>query len=386
MQRSWHVHRSFTALALGGALMFGCGDDGGATEGATTSTSTTEGATTDGPTTTATTTTTGTTEPTTGAPTSGETSDSTTGSETDSRVADCLRINACEADGGTPMGLQACLAHALDVPWKWASTGSMLLSIEAMNCKLAAPDCETVRACTPPAEAHAGACMEKPGESLCVGDEWVLCDFEGGPIAAMDCAAAGQQCGTQIWAGCGLETCEYGVTESTCDPDDPGVLIECNPDGFLERVDCRTQNNFVFINGMDGEKRFTIAGETCGFDPMRNANACIGTGEPCDFFSQECDGDVLETCAGGKLSRRDCSMVEPLGQGCGYLQSGPFAGGASCGLVNTQCALDAPESCDGATISFCDWDQQGTIDCVAEGYSGCATADYAGRTVAYCTP
>ncbi|SFD76274.1 hypothetical protein SAMN02745121_01439 [Nannocystis exedens] len=369
------------ALALGGALVVGCGDDGGATDGATTTT----GSTTDSATTTASTSE-GSTEPTTGAPTGGDTTDSTTGSEIDPRVAHCLRINACEADGGAPMGLQACLAHALEVPWTWASTGTMRMAIEAMECKLAAPDCETVRACTPPAAPHADACADKPGESLCAGDEWVVCGFEGEPVAALDCAAAGQQCGAEIWAGCGLEPCEYGVTASTCDPNDPDVLIECNPDGFLERVDCRTQNNFVLINGKDGEKRFTIAGETCGFDPMRNANACVGTGEPCDFFSQECDGDVLETCAGGKLSRRDCATVEPLGQGCGYLQAGPFAGGASCGLVNTQCGLDAPESCEGATISFCDWDQPGTIDCVAAGYSGCATTDYAGRTVAYCTP
>ncbi|WAS92609.1 hypothetical protein [Nannocystis punicea] len=370
------------ALALGGALMVGCSDDGNATEGATTGGSTTGGSTANEPTTGGSTTG-GSTEPTT---TGGDTTEATTGSEIDPRVADCLRINACEADGGTPMGLQACLAHPLDVPWTWASTGTMLMSIKAMECKLAAPDCETVRACTPSLAPHADACKEKPGEGLCAGDQWVACDFEGQPIAAMDCAAAGLKCGADIWAGCGLETCEYGVTESKCDPNEPDVLIECNPDGFLARVDCRTQNNFVFINGKDGEKRFTIAGETCGFDPMRNANACVGTGEPCDFFSQQCNGDVLETCAGGKLGHRDCSAVEPLGQGCGYLQAGPFAGGASCGLVNTQCGLDAPESCEGATISFCDWDQPGTIDCVAAGYSGCATTDYAGRTVAYCTP
>ncbi|MBZ5712973.1 hypothetical protein [Nannocystis pusilla] len=383
MRIDWHGHRRFGGLALVGALLSACPGGEGSTESATTGSSTTEAATTEAPTTgTPTTTTEGTTAPTS----TGEASSTSGGEEIDPRVADCLRINACEADGGSPFGLQTCLAHALDVPWTWAATGTMRMAIEAMECKLAAPDCEGVRACTPALEPFAEICQDNVGWSVCEGDQWVFCDELGAPLRAMDCGAAGQACGFEAWAGCGLEPCEYGVTEATCDPDDPEVLIECQPDGFLSRVDCRTQNNFVIVGGKDGDKVFTIAGETCGFDPMRNANACVGTGEPCDFFSQQCDGDVLETCAGGKLGRRDCSTVEPAGQGCGYIQAGPFAGAASCGLIDTACGLDAPESCDGATLSFCDWNQPGTIDCVAAGYSGCATTDYAGRTVAYCTP
>ena len=368
-----------------GALLVGCGgSEGGATDSSTTgsgATGTTESGTTEAPTTGA-----PATDSSTAPTSTGEASSTSGGEAIDPRVEDCLRINACEADGGTPMGLQACLAHALDVPWTWAATGTLRMAIESMECKLAAPDCETVRACTPELDPFADVCKASPGEGVCEGDQWVFCDPLGEPLKAMDCAAAGQNCGFEIWGGCGLEPCEYGVTEASCDPDDPGVLIECDPDGFLSRVDCRTENNFVIVGGKGGDEVFTIAGEVCGFDPMRGANACIGTGDTCDFFEQRCDGDVLETCAGGKLSRRDCTTVEPAGQGCGYIQSGQFAGAASCGLIDAACGLDAPESCDGGTISFCDWDQPGTIDCVAAGYSGCATTDYVGRTVAYCTP
>lgn len=366
------------------AALVGCGDDGGkATDGASTTT-TDGGSSTDGSTTGSSTTGGSTTE----APTTGDASSGTTTGEPelDPRLADCLRINACEADGGTPMGLQTCLAHALDVPWTWAATGSVRMTIEAMECKLAASDCETVRACTPAPGGFEDVCKGNPASSLCDGDRWVLCDPLEAPQQVLDCAATGQKCGAPIWGGCGLEPCEYGVTESTCDPDDPGVLIECDPDGFLSRVDCRTQNSMVNVNGTEGESVYTIAGEVCGFDPMRNANACIGTGEACGFFSQKCDGDVLETCAGGKLSRRDCASVEPAGQSCGFMTGGPFAGAASCGLVEPSCDLGAAESCEGGVIGFCDWDEPGSLDCVAAGYGGCATADYLGRTVAYCTP
>lgn len=330
-----------------------------------------------------------TTAPTTGAPTTGaDGSSSGTGGpgELDPRLSDCLRINACEADGGAPMGLQACLAHALDVPWTWASVGPTRIAVEAMACKLAAADCETVRACTPPLEPFTDVCKDSIGGGLCDGDRWVFCDELGAPAAALDCAAAGQTCGVDVWAGCGLEPCEFGVTEATCDPDAPDVLVECSPAGFLTRVDCRTQNNLVIVGGKGGDSVFTIAGETCGYDPMRGANACVGTGEACDWFSQRCDGDVLETCAGGKLGRRDCATLEPAGQGCGFLTGGPFAGAASCGLVDPTCSLDGDETCQDGVIGFCDWDRPGTLDCVAAGYGGCASAQLGERTVAYCVP
>ncbi len=311
-------------------------------------------------------------------PTSGDASESGD-IALDPRLADCLRINACEADGGTPIGLQACLGHALDLPWLWASVGVQRLAIEAISCKLAAADCAAVRACTPPLAGFAAACKDSAGTGICQGETWVYCDDVGAPLAALDCAAAGQACNVDVWAGCGSEACEFASTAATCDGD---TLIECNAAGFLDRIDCPTAYNLVSVHGMDGDQVFSIAGETCGYDAMRGVHGCIGTGEACEFFSQACDGDVLETCAGGKLGRRDCAVQEPAGQGCGYTQ----AGAAACGLVAPACDLGGDESCEAGVIGFCDWDSPAKLDCAAAGYGDCATAMLGSRRVAYCTP
>ncbi len=322
---------------------------------------------------------------TTSGVTEGVTSGSTEsgGAELDPRLADCLRINACEADGGTPIGVQACLAYALDVPWAWATLGPPRLGLAAMACKLAASDCEGVRACTPAVDDYAAACKDAPGSDLCQGDTWVFCDDLGAPTVAMDCAAAGLKCSKEYWAGCGAETCKFGETEPACDGD---VLVECTAAGLSVRIDCPTQYNLVSVHGQEGDQTYSIAGETCGFDVQRNALGCIGTGAACDFFSQKCDGDVLETCAGGKLARRDCATVEPAGQSCGFIQSGQLAGAASCGLISPACDLGADETCADGLISFCDWDQPATLDCQVQGYGGCAAASLGDRKIAFCTP
>jgi hypothetical protein len=96
---------------------------------------------------------------------------------------------------------------------------------------------------------------------------------------------------------------------------------------------------------------------------------------------------VLETCAGGKLSRRDCAKVEPLGQGCGFIQSGEFSGAASCGLIGGTCDIGtSDESCSEGVINYCNWSTPADLDCKAPGYAGCAVAKQGQRAIAYCTP
>lgn len=302
------------------------------------------------------------------------------------RIADCLRVNACEADGGAPIGLHACLGHALDAPWQWGTVGPARLEFAALECKLAAKDCAGVRACTPAAADFAATCEGAAGQDRCVGDAWVYCDDLGAPLATLNCAAAGLQCGQDIWAGCGAERCTFGATPPRCDADAPDVLIDCDPAGFVRRTDCRTAYNAVQVSGKTGDSIYTIAGETCGFDVMRGDIACVGTGEACDWFSQRCDGDALETCAGGQLARRDCAAAEPAGQGCGFIQSGQNAGAASCGLVGGACDLADAETCTGGVLGFCDLGAPATVDCRAHGYTGCATATLGARAIAYCTP
>lgn len=304
-------------------------------------------------------------------------------------LAKCLWIDSCEADGGTPLGVEACLATVYETQWGWASTGLGELALGVTECRMQAEDCETERACAPAPSLYDDVCADVPGTDLCDGDVWVICDPEGAGLAALDCSARGQVCGTDFFAGCGdpAETCHIGETAPSCDDDDPNVLLTCTGAGFVKRVDCTTQNNFVFINSPDGEMRFTIAGETCGPDiRMGGDMGCVGNGADCEFFSNECDGDVMVTCAGGNLGRRDCSELSPAGQSCGYVQDGPFGGGTACGPVEPECVLtDGDESCNEGVITFCGYAGTETVDCVAAGYAGCDSSTSGGRTIAYCT-
>lgn len=299
-------------------------------------------------------------------------------------VERCLFVNACEADGGEPIGMQACLAHYYEKQWHWASYGPYRLQMEAMECRLAATDCAGVRACDATPADFDASCAATPGETLCVDDTWVICDFEGKATDAFDCSAAGQSCNKDIWAGCGTEACTFGSPNS-CDENDPDVLVLCSPAGFVERVDCSRENNFVLINSPEGELRATIAGETCGDDPMLGTKGCVGLGEACDFFSQECQGDTLVTCAGGALGHRDCATQEPPGQSCGFVTEGPFAGGAACGIVESACDPTGAESCESGVVSFCAQGLAQSVSCTEAGFTGCAEGTLNGQTIAYCT-
>ncbi|MFO0550922.1 MAG: hypothetical protein U0271_21205 [Polyangiaceae bacterium] len=280
--------------------------------------------------------------------------------------------------------MQQCLAHLYERQWRWASAGLYRLGLEAMDCRYAATTCEGVRACDTDPSPFVVMCAQQPGTTFCDANIWVVCGDDGSAAGALDCAAAGETCNVDIWAGCGLEPCIYGETPATCDPEDPRVLVSCNPAGFLERTNCAEENNFVIIHSMNGDERTTIAGEICGDDPMLNDKGCIGTGEPCDFFSQACESDVLVTCAGGKLAHRDCAESLPAGQSCGFVTAGPFAGGAACGVVSSTCDPSEPETCDGDSITFCAQGIAQTISCAEAGFNSCDTFDRDGHTIAFC--
>jgi hypothetical protein len=301
-------------------------------------------------------------------------------------VEACLFVNACEADGGDPVGMQLCLAHFYDRQWRWASFGAYRLEMEAMECRLRATDCDGVRACDSEPHDYDDACAATPGETLCVEDTWVTCDFDGNATAAFDCSASGQSCNVDIWAGCGSEPCLFGSMENECDEADPTKLRICAPSGFIETVDCARENNFVLVHQTGGDEATTIAGEVCGEDPMLGQMGCIGQGEPCDFFSQACEGDTLVSCAGGFLGHRDCAALEPAGQSCGYVTDGPFAGGAACGVVESACDPTAPETCTDGAVTYCAQGKVQMIRCAEAGYADCGMARAGEHTIAYCMP
>jgi hypothetical protein len=395
MQNPIHRISFVLSLLVAGSSLAACGDDEAATSGSGGGASSSGSSTTGASTGHSSATSSGATNDTTGGTGGGDGGGSTAGSggtgggepAIDPFLEKCLWIDACEADGGAPMGVEACLASAYETQWGWASAGFGELLLGVMECRLQAEDCATERACAPDPGIFDDLCADVPGTDFCEGDVWVICDPEGAGAAALDCSARGESCGTDFFSGCGIERCSIVDDPSSCDDDDPNVLLTCTGAGFVKRVDCATQNNFVFINSPEGEEVYTIAGEVCGPDEaMGGAMGCVGTGDDCDFFGQACDGDVMETCAGGKLGRRDCSALDPEGQSCGFVQQGSFAGGVACGAVEPPCELvEGDETCDDGVLSFCGYAGAETLDCAAAGYAGCDTATRGGRTIAFCT-
>nr|UZH23208.1 hypothetical protein [myxobacterium MSr12020] len=307
--------------------------------------------------------------------------------EVDAFLAACARMDACAADGGAPIGINACYSLVHLEAWRSVLGPRDKALLSALDCKLAAKDCAAMRACEPKLTDFVDFCKEKVFGDHCSGDTLVVCDDgTSEPVAAVDCAANGLVCGEQFGAGCGIEKCTYGETKSKCDGD---TLVECNAAGVVVRKDCRTDNELVVLTTQDKQDiLYTIAGEACGIDnkDFKGEYRCIGKGAACDKFQQKCDGTVLETCTGGYISRRDCAALEPSGMSCGTIQSGPFAGTLDCGPLDSPCTPEANEACADGTISFCGLTQPGKLDCRALGFSGCQTAQQGERVVAYCTP
>jgi len=308
--------------------------------------------------------------------------------EVDAFLAACARMDACAADGGAPIGINACysLVHTIE-PWRAVLGPRDKATLAALDCKLGAKDCAAMRACEPKASDFVDFCKEKVFGDHCSGDTLVVCDSgTSEPLIAVDCAANGLVCGEQYGADCGIERCNYDEAKSKCDGD---TLVECSPAGVIVRKDCRTDNNLVIVTTQDKQDiLYTLAGEACGIDnkDFKGEYACIGTGAACDTFQQRCDGAVLETCTGGYIARRDCAALDPGGMSCGTIQSGPLAGALDCGPLDSPCTPEADEACDDGTISFCALTKPEELDCRALGFSGCKTAQQGERVVAYCVP
>lgn len=302
----------------------------------------------------------------------------------DPYVAACARIDACATATTPHIGMNGCYRLLTAAPFERSLDAKERAQLENLKCKLAAKTCTDVRACDKPVADYAAFCQQKEGGDHCSGNVHVVCDDNTfAPVAAVDCAAGGEICGgdSGFFSGCGIQACTPGETAPTCAGD---VLTECQGTGVTKKIDCKTANQLILVK--PAGKR-TIAGTTCGLD--QNAeNNCIGGGAECTGFAQRCDGTVLETCAGGKLSRRDCATVAPAGQGCVTLADGPdrIVGALGCGPVNPTCKETDNETCDSATsvIGFCALTGPKTVDCKALGYAGCKTTTVEGRVTASC--
>lgn len=302
----------------------------------------------------------------------------------DPYVAACARIDACATATTPRIGMNGCYRLITAAPFGRTLDAKDRAQLENLECKLAAKTCTAVRACDKPLADYVALCQQKEGGDHCAGNVHVVCDDNTfAPVAVSDCAATGAICGgdSGFYSGCGIQACTPGETAATCAGD---VLTQCQGTGVTNKVDCKTANQLVLVK--PAGKR-TIAGTTCGLD--QNAeNDCIGTGAACTGFMQRCDGTVLETCAGGKLARRDCATVTPAGQGCVTLAEGPdrIVGALGCGPVNPTCHPTDNETCDSTTsvIGFCALTGPKTVDCKALGYAGCKTTPVDGRVTASC--
>jgi hypothetical protein len=311
----------------------------------------------------------------------------------DPYVAACARIDACATATTPRIGMNGCYSLLTAAPFETSLHAPERAQLENLRCKLAATTCTAVRACDRPLTDFAALCQEKEGGDHCAGNVHVACgdnpDTMFAPVAAVDCAATGEVCGgdSGFQSGCGIAPCTFGEVAPTCNGT---TLTECQSTGVTKKIDCKTSNQLLFVKPFGA---VTIAGTTCGPwqlpDNEVGDNTCTGEGASCSGFAgQRCDGTVLETCAGGKLARRDCATVFPAGQGCVVLEDGPdrIHGARGCGPVNPTCHTTDNETCNVATgvIGFCGLVGPKTVDCKALGYAGCKTTTVDGRVTAAC--
>jgi hypothetical protein len=313
----------------------------------------------------------------------------------DPYVAACARIDACATATTPKIGMNGCYSLITAAPFETSLHAKERAQLENLRCKLAATTCAAVRACDRNLTDFNTLCQTNQGGDHCSGNVHVVCDdITFAPVAVVDCAATGEVCGggTALAenpgpAGCGLAPCTYGQVAPTCDGTD---LVQCQSNGVTKKIDCKTANDLLFVKPFGA---VTIAGTTCAqrqFDDGTTGDfMCMGEGVACSgLSSQRCDGTVLETCAGGKLARRDCATVLPAGQGCVVLEDGPerIHGARGCGPVNPTCHETDNETCDVATgvIGFCGLVGPKALDCKALGYAGCKTTTVDGRVTASC--
>ena len=213
----------------------------------------------------------------------------------------------------------------------------------AYLCAIAAHgDCEAVRACF--AITLDPTCPMNVDR--CDGDVLRRCDLTAGlPYVrggTQDCAALGLSCLTTQPHGvarCGIAYCRPSTTLACLGPT---VSMQCSS-GVLVQVPC--QNGTRCLGGQ----------------------GCVPTGPACT--EDACEGEIAVRCDGapnGQLGARiDCAA---RGEQCSLTTV------ATCVQPRSDCTA-ATEGCfDGTTVGYCGLDgRPHTFDCVAHGYTGCAT-------------
>jgi hypothetical protein len=221
---------------------------------------------------------------------------------------------------------------------------------EVIACATAADDCDEIYACL----GSGNACDAVMSPPHCDNNVLFNCASIGveGVSVETDCASQGLTC-VAAPAGapliCGESFCDPNSYVSNCVGD---VAYNCVGAGLVAK-DCAKL--------FPGTK--CLAVDVSG----QQVAQCQGDGPACDdTFRPACNGLNLSVCQDGFEYERSC----PPGLPC---QVDPNTDVASCGaLVTAGCA---PETCDGAQLTYCLDGKPRTLDCSGLGFSSCEADD-----------
>src|SRR6188508_2015885 len=109
--------------------------------------------------------------------------------------------------------LRACLGLSVMVACSSDVGDELAIQLAALDCQLAAPDCESMKACAPDLAPLASTCTLLG--SFCSGNTLVACG-DNGPVSAVDCGKLGQMCRDSAGTGnaaCGEAPCAWETFE-----------------------------------------------------------------------------------------------------------------------------------------------------------------------------
>jgi len=118
-----------------------------------------------------------------------------------------------------------------------------------------------------------------------------------------------------------------------------------------------------------GGGRFHRTVEACEPDwqcaPRSGGAVCLPTGASCGTDGPiRCDGDTVESCAGGRTARFDCAA---LGTTCFESPGGP-----ACDLAPLYCDGSSSRAyCEGSELVYCNLSRVARLNCLDLGFTGC---------------
>jgi hypothetical protein len=304
------------------------------------------------------------------------------GTSVDEVMKLCARASACMDPGDpTSFGQQCDTIYLVSRNADQDQSTEYDLLDSIIECIRRAADCDAIRACVKANPSQAAQCDGLGGQDVCVGSVMIECTGLLGDVPdAFDCAAAGLVCGERGGdASCGESLCDPDTDQMRCDGH---RLVECTSEGVWVAEDCRYDIGLACSGGPSGFTCQVEAGGTCGSGQDGELD-CVGTGVACDpdTFVTRCDGAVLVSCRQGKEARLDCKNLAPE-YTCGQ---DARIDGMNCVAAANECLPDHDESCTGSVISFCSLGEIRELDCLAQGMSGCSSANAGDQTVAWCT-